>query len=348
MVKCSDKVIVISKKETVGAAIKSFIEANNLEEETFRKDISTTQYMEEIIKQNNSLAWLKKFVLQYIQSKGYPLMTIIDLRLKTGLEGDVDGLKFLKTFLLSFILIIQIDSLKDAFCNLFILADDSDYKALKESAKEPRFFFGNLRTNDEKMNSIIEKIKSDQSVYNKNFNIFISNSDSNPAIIRSELLTFLNMVKAKEKLRNKISSPAKEPSPENSAADAADVIYRFNDHIYINGNVTKEYPVELKKDEIYINGNFTSFTRLEVTKRLINLVTKGPQTGYALNKKNDLIINITENSKVDITTPVALAQLISNELREFKSVRIYVPANLISVMEKSKAYNMIQKNIVRF
>jgi len=347
MVKCSDRVIVISKKENSIAAIKTFIEANSLEEEIFQPNISTIDYITDLIKQHNSLAWIKKFILQYLQEKGYPLMTILDLRIKTDLADDHEGLKFLRSFMLSFILIIQIDSLKEAFCNLFIITDESDYKLLKDTIKEPRFFFRNLKTNDEKINSIIDKIKNDQSVYNKNFNIFISNGDANHAILRSELLTFLNMVKAKEKLRNKVSAPVnKTISPDNSVADAADIIYKFNDSFYINGEITTNYPYDLKNEEIYINGNFTSFTRLEVITRLLALVRKGPKPGYNINKKKDLIINITQGSKVDITTPVTLAQLISNELREFKSVKIYVPVALMPVIEESKAYSMIQKNIV--
>jgi hypothetical protein len=61
---------------------------------------------------------------------------------------------------------------------------------------------------------------------------------------------------------------------------------------------------------------------------------KGTKTWIQHQQKERSHYQYNTSSKVDITTPVTLAQLISNELREFKSVKIYVPVALMPVIEE--------------
>lgn len=350
MTENSGRIIIITEKSDILPVFKNFAAETGISIPEDGNDIITTDYLREKANSLGTLSWMKKEILDYIKCNGYPLMIISDLRINSGMENDSDGLKVLKTLLLSYIIITHSESFRDVKCNLFILAGPDDYRRLRNDIKEPKLLLNHIRTNDSKVNEVIERLKSDPSAFQKNFNIFLCSTGNGESQLKSELNTFLNMIKAREKLSVKLRKYEKPASPENSSAIPADIVYRLDTGYYVNGEISGQYAYhgELNTGEIYIIGNFTSFTRVDVIERLLALVKSGPDQNNRLSRKPVLVLNIPGRSVIDVTIPVTLAQLLSKEFCGFKSVRIKTTMEQARILQQSRGYSMIQRNLVLY
>lgn len=348
MTDSSGSMILITAKESILQTINEFAAENGIKIPAPGESLSSTEYLREKTAAAGSLSWIKKDLLDYIRSKGYPLMVISDIRINSGIENDYDRLKVLRTILISYVIITQSESFSDVTCNLFLLADSSDYQAFSSEVKEPQLLLDNIKTTDSRINDLIGRLKSDISRFNRSFNICFCNSDSGQIRIKSELNAFLNMIRAKEKLRDKLKKPEKPATPENASALPADIVFRLGDSYYVNGEILDRYSCsrEINMEEIYIVGNFTSFTRVEVIERLLKLIKSGPSRDYSFRKKPDVILHIPDESVIDITIPVTLAQLMSKELSDFRNLRIKTTAGKTKIMQQSKGFSMIQRSLI--
>lgn len=348
MAESSDNVILITENKDLLPLFKTFAEENRLTIPEPVNNLTPVQYIQEKSRHNGNLSWIRKDILDYIKNRGYPLIMITDFRINSGLPDDNEGLRVLRTIILSYLLITHSESFRDVICNLFILTEPSDYLRLDNEVKDPKLILGNIKTGDSKVNQLIERLRTDAGLFNRNFNIFISNTGNGELKIKSELNTFFNMIKAREKLRSKLKKPEKPLSPENSSAVPADVIFRMDNGYYLNGQFFErcDYCRAVNSEEIYIIGNFTSFTRVEVIERLLKLIKSGPTRDYSFRKNPDIIIHIPDESIIDVTIPVTLAQLISKELNDFRNLKIKTTLTHSKTMQQSKGYSMIQRNII--
>jgi hypothetical protein len=83
-----------------------------------------------------------------------------------------------------------------------------------------------------------------------------------------------------------------------------------------------------------------------VIERLLKLIKSGPTRDYSFRKNPDIIIHIPDESIIDVTIPVTLAQLISKELNDFRNLKIKTTLTHSKTMQQSKGYSMIQRNII--
>lgn len=348
MTESSESIILITEKNELLPVLESFAAENRITIPAPENIFSSTGYIQEKTEKNGSLSWIKKDILDYIKSEGYPLIIVADMRINSGAPDDHDGLKVLRTIILSYILITHSESFRDVICNLFILSEPSDYLKFSSEVNDPKLLLGHIKTGDSKVNLLINRLKSDAGLFNRNFNMSICNTGNGEQSIISELSTFLNIIKSRENLRRKLTRTEKALSPDNSSAVPADVVFRIDNGYYLNGEFYEkcDYCRAVNSEEIYIIGNFTSFTRVEVIERLLKLVKSGPTRDYSFRKNPDIIIHIPEESTIDVTIPVTLAQLLSKELSDFRSLKIKSTLKNTKIMEQSKGYSMIQRNII--
>jgi hypothetical protein len=245
---------------------------------------------------------------------------------------------------------MQSEQYKNISCNLLILMSKNEFIHFKESLKHPQNIMSLLKTNDERLNSIINEYNINNEKFKKNFNILVTDAEQETSLIRSEFILFINMIKAKEKLKNKLMSekPSSSAGPKISAAEPADVALRTGKLYFKNGSPASVYDekMNLTEKEIYISGNFTSYTRLDVIERLMSLIKAGFGNDFILRKGDTITINIPKESVIDSTTPITIAQLISKELNDYKSVRIKTNAVHYQTMQQSRGFSMIQRNVI--
>ncbi len=346
----SNKAMIFTDYANLSSLVTGILPAINAVQYSDGDSLSSLADLKKRITDEGNLSFLKKDILTFIQNYGYPFVTIVDMKINTGLDSDHDRMKVFKTLLLSYIIIMQSEQYKNISCNLLIIMDKNEYVHFKEILKHPQNIISLLKTNDERLNSIIQEYTDNNDKFKKNFNILVTDAEQEASLIRSEFILFINMIRAKEKLRNKIitEKPVTSAGPKINAADPADVVLRSGNLIFKNGEPPASYDeqLDLTEREIYISGNFTSFTRLDVVERLLRLIKTGFGNEFTLKKSDALTINIPKESVIDSTTPITIAQLLSKELTDYRSVRIRTNAVHYQLMQQSQGFNMIQRNVI--
>jgi len=346
----SDKAILLSDYVNLLQLINDILTSSNIDHHSDSSPLSSLNALKSKINEEGNLSIIKKDVLSFIQQNGYPFLIIIDMKINTNLDSALDNSKVIKTLLLSFIIIMQSEQFKDISCNLLILMDKKDYNQFKENHKHPQNILGILRTNDDRLNNIINEYTANNEKFKKNFNILITDAEEEPSLIKSELILFINMIKAKEKLKDKIiqKKPVSLAGPKIEAAQPADAILRAGQIIFKNGEAPSSYngDMNLTDKEVYILGNFTSYTRLDVIERLLALLKAGFRNEINFKKNDTLILNIPEESIIDSTTPITLAQLMSKELLDYKNIKIKTTQLHYQMMQQSQGFSMIQRRVM--
>jgi len=346
----SNNAMIFTDYDNLSSLVTEILPAISVVQYSNGDSLSSLADLKKRIIEEGNLSFLKKDILTFIQNYGYPFVIIIDMKINTGLDSDHDKMKVFKTLLLSYIIIMQSEQYKNVSCNLLILMDKNEYTHFKETLKHPQNIISLLKTNDERLNGIIHEYTGNNDKFKKSFNILVTDAEQEASLTKSEFILFINMIKAKEKLRNKLMTekPATHAGPKINAAEPANVVLRSGNLIFKNGEPpsTYEEKLNLTEREIYISGNFTSFTRLDVVERLLRLIKTGFGIEFTLKKSDVLTINIPKESVIDSTTPITMAQLLSKELTDYKSVRIKTNAVHYQLMQQSQGFSMIQRNVI--
>ena len=346
----SDKTLILTDYIDLLPLVTGTLSAINLVQYSENNSLSSLTLLKNRLKEEGNLSFLKKDILNFIQQNGYPFIILIDMNINSGVGTDHENNKVLKTLLLSYIIIMQSEQYKNISCNIIILTDNKEYCQFKTKHKQPQDLLSILRTNDDRLNNIIHEYTVNSEKFKKNFNILVTDAQQEPTLIKSELILFINMIRAKEKFKNKTASGTPEPvaGPKINAARAADVVLRSGTIFFKNGEEPAVYNEELNLNdkEVYILGNLTSYTRLDVIKKLLNLLKNGFGDEVNFKKGDNLILNIPDESIIDSTTPITLAQLISKELTDYKNIRIKTSASHYQLMQQSKGFSMIQRNVI--
>lgn len=345
----SDQAIILSDYDNLIPQISGILAKINIGICSDNNSLSSLLKLKNKFNKEGNLSFLKKDILSFIETNGYPFIIIIDMKINTGADSDHDNIKILKTIILSYLIIMQGEQYKNISCNLLILTNNKDYNHLKTIHKHPQNMLSMLKTNDERINNIIHEYTVNDEKFKRNFNILFTDAEEDPSLIKSEAVLFTNMIRSKEKLKNKITQGKNESmaGPKIHAADSADVVLRVGKVIFKNGESQTDYNEELNLDEneVYILGNFTSYTRLEVIEKLLHLIKKGFGNELNFKKGDSLIVNIPEGSIIDSTTSITLAQIISKELAEYKNIKIKTTPLHYQMMQQSHGFSMIQRSV---
>ena len=199
----ANKTLIITEYENL---IPAFLDAfKSIKIERYEEDefLSSLDALKNKIVEEDSLSFIKNKIMSVIKNYGSPFI-IIDMLIKPSLEQKKERTKIFRTFLLSYIILMESEEFKDISCNMFILVDKINYERLNYIYPKPQNMLGLLKTNNAEINKIIH----DYMMYEKNFlnkfNLLLINADKDPSIIRSELILFSNkIIKSMEKIHGK-------------------------------------------------------------------------------------------------------------------------------------------------
>ncbi len=345
----SNKALILTDYLNLFPLINEILTGINIDQYSENASLSSLVGLKERFNTDGNLSFLKRDILSFIQQNGYPFITITDMNITIGIDDQHDKSKVIKTLLLSYIIIMQGEQFKNISCNIIILMNNKEYSEFKYKHKHPQNILGILKTNDDRLNSIINEYTVNNEKFKNNFNILLTDAEQDQSLIKSELVLFMNMIRAKENLKNKLlkEKPVKSIGPKITAAQSADVVLRSGDKIFKNGEPPVDYDekLNLAEGEIYITGNFTSYTRLDVIENVLRLIKTRYGNELVIKKGGNLTLNIPEQSIIDTTTPITLAQLISKDLMEYGNIRIKTTPEHFQLMQQSQGFSMIKKNV---
>ena len=343
----SNKTLILTEFEKLIPLFSAILNSIKLEVYDGDSPLSSLGALKNKIKKDGNLSFIRKEILSIITNYGSPFI-IIDMITDIDIDNN-ERTKIFKTFLLSYIIIMESEQFKDTSCNMLILIDKKNYELFNPKYSKPQNILSMLKTNDERINKIINNYMTDQNKFSKNFNMLLINAEKDTSLLKSELTLFSNIIKTRTNSGNKQSDKTIKPiGAKTSAAQAADVIIHLGGLLYKNNEEPVEYDENqnLTEKEIYICGNFTGYTRLEVVKRLLELMKRNFKNDFNFKNENSIIINIPKDSEIDSTIPTTIAQLISKELHSYKNIRIKIPMITYQEIQRVAGFHMIEKNII--
>lgn len=350
--KIKDNIFIITEDESLAESFKATVLMNNLTPVDDNAPLgSLNTIIEDSVKTGN-LSFIKNQIIGYIKNKNFPFLYILDLRIKTGISNDTDTLRILKTLLLTYVVLTRSEYSKDIILNLALLVSPEDFNRIQSMINNPALILNILKAGDEKINRVIDELKSNPEKFNNHFTLTFIDKSRDNFKIQADLNLFVSKIKLKEKIRDKIKNQHKKTDRgiDNTKTDSAQVIYSSGSAIFINGEISDSYDSSLagniEPGELYIQGAFTGYNRLETVNNLIKIIKKGLSNDIKFSKDDNIYINLDSRCRVDTTIPVTLAQLLVKDLPDYKKIKIKIDKKNNAIMKEAQGYNMLSRYLI--
>ncbi len=350
-VNSSRKIILISDNTRIAMPIKAAITPFTLEIDEEFLNLHSLSLMRKAIHSTKSTNFIRSELLRFIKQNGFPFLTIIDYKIDTGLDSDVDPdhMKILRTLLISYIILSKGNGFENLKANIILLGTNSQKHEITKIEANPQIILGLLATKDEFINNLISELKSDINKFKKLFFIKSLNSEIRNDEISLILTGYIQAINARENL---IKPPAPESdTPKHDAEDhdTPMLIYKIDgNNVYSDGEIISSEKPEfnnLKMNEFYVIGHWTNKTQLELTKKILKAVNNGVVKDKKFETDEKITINLSENCFVDAATTASIAQLLVRDLSAYKNILFKVSPKNMDTLMNSAGSQMIKKFI---
>lgn len=346
----SQKILLITDNLDVRGKILPILARNNLSIAEDPINLHSVSAIKKEMQGSSSTTFLRTALLNIIRNQGYPFAVALDFRINSGLPGkiDPDGMKVLRTFLISYIILARGRGFENIRANFIFLGGGDDRELLEEINTKPQSILNLLATRDPLVNGFIEELKNSAAAFNRLFFLKGIENTLSPDAMQPLVSTFLQGIKAREQL---CRGESPEKIIENGDFPPAAIVYRAGDQaLFKDGEmlpVETEDDRKLEKDRLYIIGHWTNRTLMQVAEKLTSCITRGIEDEVNFQQDDEIIIDMTERCKIDATTTSSLAQLLGKELFDYKNIRILITRENEDILAQSKGFSLIRKNLRR-
>jgi len=338
--KVSNRIIVITQNKDWEAIASAIASQHQLIIEENEKLHSLEAIIKEI-ENSKSTAFLRSSLHSFIREHGIPFLIIIDYPVVAETRTDAIVQKIFTTLLISFMIIARGSGLANIKGNFFVNITRGDAQLFKHSIIHPEKLLAKLKTNDEKVNAIIN-LYADQKIFHTLF--FVKPcTGATKEDMAHELLAYIDAVKKRHELIEKIVEKQKHTSSRSK--DAATVLVKISeDKIVLDHEIMITRDSAYKKytaGHIYVLGDWTNIHSRKVAGKVITAIKDG-FADWKLGSDDPVIIHL-EDALVDHTTAATLAQIAFSELRGFSNIRIYCNEKNYKILEAADGFGLIKK-----
>lgn len=338
--KVSNRIIVITQNKDCEAIATAIAAQHQLIIEENEKLHSLEAIIKEV-ETSKSTAFLRSSLHAFIREHGIPFLIIIDYPVVAETRTDTIVQKIFNTLLISFMIIARGSGLANIKGNFFVNITKGDVQLFKNIIIHPEKLLANLKTNDDKVNAIIN-LHTDQKVFHTLF--FVKPcTGSSKEDMALELSAYINAVKKRHVLIEKIVEKQKH-APSRSK-DAARVLVKISeDKIVLDHEIIITRDSAYQKystGHIYVLGDWTNIHSRKVAGKVITAIKDG-FADWKLGSDDPVIIHL-EEALVDHTMTATLAQVAFNELRGFSTIRIYCNEKNYKTLEAADGFGLIKK-----
>lgn len=345
----AQKIMFISDNSRIAMPIKTSITPFGLEIDEEFLNLHSLSLMRKAINSTRSTNFIRSELLRFMKQNGYPFLTIIDLKIDTGLGKDIDPdqMKILRTILISYIILSKGNGFENLKANIILLGTNSQQHEITRIENSPKLILELLATKDESINAFINELKTDSAKFSKLFFIKGLNSEIHSDEIKLKLTNYIQAIKARENLTKQPDPVSEAPKHDAEEHEIPSLIYRIDDiNLYSDGEIIKDEKSEfssLNKNEFYILGHWTNKTQLELTKKIIRVVKNGitKDKKFASDDKISIILN--DSCFVDAATTASIAQLLVRDLSDYKNIVFKVSQKNMEILQGSAGAQMIKK-----
>lgn len=340
----SNKALVLTGDRRSELVIKGVLAKAGIEIEKKVLNLSSLDTIRNIVKRTSNLSFIRAELYSFIQQFGYPDFVILDLRSDLGFEksDDPDRMKLFRTFLIAYIILSMGRGFAKLHCDMIVLYDEPDTDLAGKLA-QPAFLLSLLRTKNEQVNEIIERMKADGALHRR-----ILSLDFFPkASITASFDKMFAQVYIAMQARRSLADKAVEKSLtalSNDDRKPADVYFNCGSDHFLNGEPAQTIRNDVAAGVLRIEGKWTSGTTRDVSQRVRSTLQK-----LAGEKKiaytDELVIELGEKCIIDASVAPALAGILIKDLSRFSNIKVRISRFNMPVLLKSEGFAMIKSYV---
>lgn len=338
--KVSNRIIVITQHKECETIASNIAAQHQLVVEENEKLHSLDAIIKEI-ENSKSTAFLRTALHTFIREHGIPFLIIVDYPVVADTRTDAIVQKIFTTLLISFMIIARGTGLANIKGNFFVNITKGDVQLFKNIIIHPGKLLATIKTNDDKVNAIINYY-ADQKVFHTLFFVKPCTSSTKEDMAQ-ELSAYIDAVKKRHALIEKIVE--KQRHTPLRSKDAATVLVKISDD-----KIVLDHEIMITRDSayqkyetghIYVLGDWTNIHSRKVAGKVITAIKDG-FADWKLGSDDPVIIHL-EEALVDHTTAATLAQIAFNELRGFSNIKIYCDEKNYKVLEAADGFSLVKK-----
>ena len=338
--KVSNRIIVITQHKECEAMASNIAAQHQLVVEENEKLHSLDAIIKEI-ENSKSTAFLRSALHTFIREYGIPFLIVIDYPVVADTRTDAIVQKIFTTLLISFMIIARGRGFANIKGNFFVNITKGDVQLFKNIIIHPEKLLATMKTNDDKVNTIINYY-ADQKMFHTLFFVKPCTSSSKEDMAH-ELSAYIDAVKKRHALIEKIVEKQKH-TPLRSKDPATVLVKISDDKIVLDHEIMITRDSAYQKYEtghIYVLGDWTNIHSRKVAGKVITAIKDG-FADWKLGSDDPVIIHL-EEALVDHTTAATLAQIAFNELRGFSNIKIYCDEKNYKVLEAADGFSLVKK-----
>jgi hypothetical protein len=344
----SNKIIQISKYQDLSETLKGIITKHGMDIADDYSNLHSIDMIKKGIGQTGNTSFMRSELVRFIRETGFPFLFIMDYKIDTGVgkQLDPDGMKLLRTLLISCIILARGAGFEKLRGNFLLLAEKNDLARARQIESDPLRILKILSTSDKIVNSFINELKSNSYHFNQLFYIRAMSTESSVNDIHVVMDTMIKAIYARKHLKRLKETKA---SINTGDYEAAKVLYRLDDKkVYIDGEIktVKSGSMnQLESNQFYVMGHWVNKTLIETADKVIIAVRKGLGTEKVFAGDDAIIINLTDKCIVDSTLTPSLIQILTKDLGSFSNITINITESNNAVLSQAKGYNLLKKSL---
>lgn len=330
--------------------LKSMLSKKSVEIETRFLNLTSLSIIRKVVANVKNTAPIRSELFKFIKEVGVPYCIAIDFTIDLKLDSalDPDRHKLIRTLLISHIILARGRGFESLRGNFLILAEGSQYEALKKFEDMPVRVLEILQTKNDVVNGFISGLRQDPVRFNRLFYFKAVDVGGPGDRLQEDVEEFLNNVE--ERIKQQVflkNRPQAEVS--KSVAASAKVMYRFNDLDCLADGDEKKVSDEpdsaaLSSGEIYVLGTWIGSNNVDVAQKLSDTVQKLLRDDR-FDQGAGVMIVLGDGCSIDGSVAASLAQLLIKELKQHKNCKVRVTEKNRRILENSKGFAMIRQNV---
>ncbi|MBN2325440.1 MAG: hypothetical protein JXQ30_17075 [Spirochaetes bacterium] len=349
-----EKTLLLTQDKRLEQSIRLLLRTKKKEVEKDLPLLSDIDSIRRDISQFKNTLHLRREFSTYVKSFGFPFMIIMDYIIDFGLpkEMDPDKRKLFRTFLIAFTILAKGKGYDSARTNIVLITDPRLEANVAGIKAEPAIFLQKLKTQDERVNEIIESFSRENTRVKEYFNFgYIlrpEGGDYNRVI--ENLETIVDTIDCYIQAEERTQRTAGMTEMITDDIEAASVICRATEEmIVVNGiphKVTKKEREQYRKKNINLIGAITSRTTKTVGERIISTFSAVNRIS-PFKKDEKIFINVLDSSVIDGSFASSMGSLLGGELAPYTGISLQVGTENCRRLQRSPGFIAVRDFLIK-
>jgi hypothetical protein len=349
-----EKTLLLTQDRRLEQSIRLLLRTKKKEIEKDLPLLSDIDAIRRDISQFRNTLHLRREFSSYVKSFGFPFMIIMDYIIDFGLpkEVDPDMRKLFRTFLIAFMILAKGKGYDSARANIVLIIDPRLEANVAGLQTEPSVILTKLKTQDERVNEIIESFLKEKARVKEFFSIGYvlrpEGGDYNSVIRNLEAIVDMADCCVRTEERKRRATEMTEMITDD--LEPASVVCRVTENmIVVNGvprEITQKEREQYRKKNINLVGAITSRTSKTVGDRIISTFSAANKIN-SFKKDEKIFINVPDSSVIDGSFASSIGSLLGGELAHYTGISLHVGTENCCRLQRSPGFIAVRDYLIK-